>query len=117
MQEKQKGLVWFRNDLRVHDNESLTNAIQENDTVIAVYCFDPRQFEETRFGFKKTEKFRAKFLIESVTVLRQNLKKLNITLLVYHQKPEDCIPEIVTQDEINSVYFQEEWTSEEMEVL
>jgi deoxyribodipyrimidine photo-lyase len=117
MQEKQKGLVWFRNDLRVHDNESLTNAIQENDTVIAVYCFDPRQFEQTRFGFKKTEKFRAKFLIESVTVLRQNLEKLNIPLLVYLQKPEDCIPEIVTQNEINSVYFQEEWTSEEMEVL
>ena len=117
MQEKQKGLVWFRNDLRVHDNESLTNAIQENDTVIAVYCFDPRHLEQTRFGFKKTEKFRAKFLIESVTVLRQNLEKLNITLLVYHQKPEDSIPEIVTQDEINCVYFQEEWTSEEMEVL
>lgn len=117
MQEKQKGLVWFRNDLRVHDNESLTNAIQENDTVIAVYCFDPRQFEETRFGFKKTEKFRAKFLIESVTVLKQNLEKLNITLLVYHQKPEDSIPGIVTQNEINAVYFQEEWTSEEMEVL
>nr|WP_315166659.1 DASH family cryptochrome [uncultured Flavobacterium sp.] len=117
MQEKQKGLVWFRNDLRVHDNESLTNAIQENDTVIAVYCFDPRHFEQTRFGFKKTEKFRAKFLIESVTALKQNLEKLNITLLVYHQKPEDSIPEIVTQNEINSVYFQEEWTSEEMEVL
>ena len=117
MQEKQKGLVWFRNDLRVHDNESLTNAIQENDTVIAVYCFDPRHLEQTRFGFKKTEKFRAKFLIESVTVLRQNLEKLNIPLLVYHQKPEDSIPEIVTQDEINCVYFQEEWTSEEMEVL
>jgi deoxyribodipyrimidine photo-lyase len=117
MQEKQKGLVWFRNDLRVHDNESLTNAIQENDTVIAVYCFDPRHFEQTRFGFKKTEKFRGKFLIESVTVLRQNLEKLNIPLLVYHQKPEDSIPEIVTQNEINAVYFQEEWTSEEMEVL
>lgn len=117
MQEKQKGLVWFRNDLRVHDNESLTNAIQENDTVIAVYCFDPRHFEQTRFGFKKTEKFRAKFLIESVTVLRQNLEKLNIPLLVYHQKPEDYIPEIVTQNEINSVYFQEEWTSEEIEIL
>jgi deoxyribodipyrimidine photo-lyase len=117
MQKKQKGLVWFRNDLRVHDNESLTNAIDENDTVIAVYCFDPRHFEQTGFGFKKTEKFRAKFLIESVTTLKQNLEKLNISLLVYHQKPEDCIPEIIAQHEINSVYFQEEWTSEEMEVL
>jgi deoxyribodipyrimidine photo-lyase len=117
MQKKQKGLVWFRNDLRVHDNESLSNAIKENDSVIAVYCFDPRLFENTRFGFKKTEKFRTKFLIESVTALKQNLEKLNIPLLVYHQKPEDSIPEIVAQNEINSVYFQEEWTSEEMEVL
>ncbi|MFH6971852.1 DASH family cryptochrome [Flavobacterium petrolei] len=117
MQKKQKGLVWFRNDLRVHDNESLTNAIDENETVIAVYFFDPRHFEDTNFGFKKTEKFRAKFLIESVTALKQNLEKLNIPLLVYHQKPEDAIPEIITQNEISSIYFQEEWTSEEMEVL
>lgn len=117
MQKKQKGLVWFRNDLRVHDNESLTKAMQENDSVIAVYCFDPRHFEKTHFGFKKTEKFRAKFLLESVTALKRNLKKLNISLLVYHQKPEDSIPEIIAQNEISSIYFQEEWTSEEMEVL
>ncbi|MFV5695125.1 DASH family cryptochrome [Flavobacterium sp. LB3P122] len=117
MQKKQKGLVWFRNDLRVNDNESLTNAIDENDTVIAVYYFDPRHFEQIRFGFKKIEKFRAKFLIESVTALRQNLEKLNISLLVYHQKPEDSIPEIIAQNGISSVYFQEEWTSEEMQVL
>lgn len=117
MQKKQKGLVWFRNDLRVHDNESLTNVVAENETVLAVYCFDPRHYQQTRFGFKKTEKFRTQFLIESVTALRQNLEKLNISLLVYHQKPEDSIPEIIAQNEITSVYFQEEWTSEEMEVL
>ena len=117
MQKKQKGLVWFRNDLRVHDNESLTNAISENNTVLAVYCFDPRHFEKTGFRFKKTEKFRAKFLIESVKELKQNLEKLNIPLLVYHQKPEDVIPKIIALNEISAVYFQEEWTSEEMEVL
>mgnify|MGYP003615703446 FL=1 len=84
MQKKQKGLVWFRNDLRVNDNESLTNAIAENDTVIAVYFFDPRHYQETSFGFIKTEKFRAKFLVETVTELKENLEKLNISLLVYH---------------------------------
>jgi hypothetical protein len=47
-----KGLIWFRNDLRVHDNESLFNAVENNESVIAVYCFDPRHFE-SRFGFKK----------------------------------------------------------------
>ena len=117
MQKKQKGLVWFRNNLRVNDNESLTNAIRQNDSVLAVYCFDPRHFEKMNFGFKKTEKFRAKFLIESVSKLKQNLEKLNISLLVYHQKPEDVISEIVAKNEINSIYFQKEWTKEEMEVL
>lgn len=115
--QKQKSLVWFRNDLRVNDNESLSLAIEENDSIIAVYCFDPRHYEQTNFGFKKTEKFRAQFLIESVTRLKQNLEKLNISLLVYHQKPEDCISEIIAQNEINSVYFQAEWTSEETTVL
>ncbi|MFV8336078.1 DASH family cryptochrome [Flavobacterium sp. RSP29] len=117
MQKKQKGLVWFRNDLRVHDNESLTNVVLENDTVLAVYCFDPRHFEQSKFGFKKTAKFRAQFLIESVMALKENLEQLNISLLVYHQKPEECIPEIIAQNEISSVYYQEEWTSEELEVL
>ena len=116
MQKKQKGLVWFRNDLRIHDNESLSTAMKENDSVIAIYCFDPRHFEDTKYGFKKTEKFRAKFLVESVVALKQNLKNLNISLLVYHQKPEDCIPAIIIQNEISSVYFQEEWTAEEMVV-
>ena len=97
MQKKQKGLVWFRNDLRVNDNESLTNAIAENDTVIAVYFFDPRHYQETSFGFIKTEKFRAKFLVETVTELKENLEKLNISLLVYHEKPEDCIPKMVIE--------------------
>ena len=116
MQKKQVGLVWFRNDLRIHDNESLSNAIAENETVLALYCFDPRHFE-TRFGFKKTAKFRAKFLLETVTELKKNLEGLNISLLVFNQKPEDCIPEICIENCINSIYFQEEWTSEEIEVL
>ncbi|MCK8141183.1 DASH family cryptochrome [Flavobacterium sp. I-SCBP12n] len=117
MQKKQKGLVWFRNDLRVNDNESLTKAIAENENVIGIYYFDPRHFETTKFGFKKTEKYRAQFLIETVTELKQNLEKLNIPLLVYHQMPEDCIAKIVIENEIQTIYFQQEWTTEETAVL
>jgi hypothetical protein len=31
-----KGLIWFRNDLRVHDNESLFNAVENNESVIGI---------------------------------------------------------------------------------
>lgn len=49
-----KVLVWFRSDLRVHDNPALTHALEEAGTVVPVYCFDPRQFGKTSFGFEKT---------------------------------------------------------------
>lgn len=53
-----KVLVWFRSDLRVHDNPALTHALEEAGTVVPVYCFDPRQFGKTSFGFEKTGTWR-----------------------------------------------------------
>lgn len=119
MQEKQNniGLVWFRNDLRVNDNLVLNKAIKQHKNIIAVYCFDPRHFEVDTFGFKKTEKFRANFLIETVEDLKKNLQDLNIELFVYCDKPENTIPNLVEQFSVNSIYLQKEWTSEEAEVL
>ena len=80
-------LVWFRNDLRVADNISLYKATQHAIKTIAVYCFDPRHFRKTKYGFKKTEKFRTNFLIETVHELRDSLPEKNISLLVYYDKP------------------------------
>lgn len=119
MQKKQNniGLVWFRNDLRVNDNIVLNEAIKHHDNIIGIYCFDPRQFEISAFGFKKTEKFRAKFLTETVKDLKRNLNDLNIELFVYKDTPELIIPKLIEQFKINYIYLQKEWTSEEVGVL
>ena len=118
MQTKQNniGLVWFRNDLRTEDQTVLFHARKNHDCVIGVYCFDPRHFEETPHGFKKTEKYRAKFLIETIRDLRKNLAKLNIELFVYVDRPEDKIPELIHQFDITAIYAQKEWTAEEKTV-
>ena len=108
------GLVWFRNDLRIADNYSLSKAISENDQVIAIFCFDPRSFEISEFGFRKTNRYRAKFLLETVSELKENLDKLNITLHVYHQKPEEVVLNLVNKYKVNKIYLQKEWTSEEL---
>lgn len=34
------GLVWFKNDLRLHDNEALTKAIQKCDELIFCYAIE-----------------------------------------------------------------------------
>jgi deoxyribodipyrimidine photo-lyase len=106
-------LVWFRNDLRTIDNLVLYNACLNAKRVIAIYCYDPRQFEKNTFGFKKTEKFRAKFLIETINELKENLFDLNISLLVKYQKPEAIIPDVCETYQINQIYYQKEWTDEE----
>ena len=111
------GLIWFQNNLRIEDNLALAEACKENDQVIAIYFFDPRQFEFTEFGFKKTGKFRAKFLIETVTELKENLASLNIPLFIYQEKPENYLPQFLQENNISNVYLQKEWTSEEQKII
>lgn len=111
--ENKKALVWFRNDLRINDQNSLAKTCEENNHVIAVYCFDPRHFAQTKYGFKKTERFRAKFLLETIAELRDNLLEKNISLLVYYDTPENVFPKLLVENNISKIYFQKEWTSEE----
>ncbi|MCL4166740.1 UNVERIFIED_CONTAM: hypothetical protein GTU68_012105, partial [Idotea baltica] len=95
-------------------NISLTKAINENEKVIVVYFFDPNYFKEDKFGFIKTGKFRAKFLIETIKDLQENLAKLNITLFTFLEAPENKLSEICKQFDVTSIYTQKEWTSEEV---
>ena len=81
-------LVWFRNDLRVEDHHGLNQAIAKCDNIIAYYSFNPYHYGENKWGFKKTEKYRTKFLIESIKGLKAALKKLNITLIIDLESPQ-----------------------------
>ncbi|MBZ9779198.1 DASH family cryptochrome [Psychroflexus sp. CAK8W] len=117
MQKKQDiNIVWFRNDLRTRDQKSLHEACQHDEPVLGLYCFDPRHYETTKYGFKKTEKYRAKFLIESVTQLSTNLKNLNISLQVEHDEPVNVLKQLDEKYNIKTVFFQTEWTKEEKQV-
>ena len=107
-------LVWFRIDLRVQDNNSLFEASKNKKNTIGVYCLDPRQFETNKHGFKKTEKFRAKFLLETLRDLKKNLADLNIPLYILHDIPEKAIPELIDKHVISNLFLQKEWTPDEV---
>nr|XP_010928719.1 cryptochrome DASH, chloroplastic/mitochondrial isoform X4 [Elaeis guineensis] len=116
---KRKGtgvaIMWFRNDLRVLDNESLIRAWAASDAVLPVYCVDPRHYGTTHyFGFPKTGAFRAQFLIESLADLKKNLMKHGLDLLVRHGKPEDILPSVAKALGAHTVYAQKESCSEEL---
>jgi deoxyribodipyrimidine photo-lyase len=108
-----RAIVWFKTDLRLHDNETLIKAIAKSDEIIPVYCFDDDQFQVTEYGFQKTGSFRAQFLVEAVADLDKNLRELGSGLLVVRGKPEIEIPKIVQQYKAYKVFAKREVTYEE----
>ena len=106
-------LVWFRKDLRIHDNEILIEAIRKGDRIIPVYCFDPRQFEITNFQTRKTGLIRTRFLLESVANLRKFFNDAGGDLLIKLGQPEVILPELVAKYRVNEVYHHREVASEE----
>lgn len=106
-------IVWFKTDLRLHDNETLIKAIASGDSIVPVYCFDESEFTTTDFGFKKTGNFRTQFLMESLLDLDQNLRDLGSGLLIVKGKPEIEIPKIVQHYKAFKVVAKREVSFEE----
>jgi deoxyribodipyrimidine photo-lyase len=111
-----KIILWFRNDLRIHDNEALAKAAEKTNEVIPIYIFDPRIFKQHELGFSKTGNIRHQFLIESVNNLRENLQKIGSNLIVKEGFPEDILPELAQSIEADELYTSEEITQEEVDV-
>ncbi len=109
-------LIWYKNDLRLHDHPPLQQALTQADQIIPFYCFDPRHFSQTNFGFPKTGSFRGQFLLESLADLRHSLQELGSDLIIRQGKPEEIIPQLVQELAIDSIYFSTEVTSEEKNV-
>lgn len=110
-----RSIVWFRSDLRLHDNQALVEAMQSSDEIYPVYIFDPRIYRnKTSFGFRKTGVLRAKFIIEAVIDLRNSLAERGLNLLVRIGYPEDIIFELAKHLRTNWVFCNRERTHEEV---
>jgi deoxyribodipyrimidine photo-lyase len=107
-------IVWFKTDLRLHDNETLVHAIAHSDEIIPVYCLDEEMFSKTEFGFKKMGGFRAQFLMESLLDLDKSLRKLGSGLLIVNGKPEIEICKIAHQYGASKVFAKKEVAYEEL---
>ena len=111
-----KALVWFRNDLRVIDNVTLHKALENFTDIYPVYCFDPREFALSGQGFNRTGAYRAKFLIESVTSLKNTLTNLGTTLIIKTGDPATVIPEMAKELKVKAVLASKEAAIEETNI-
>ncbi|KPQ38595.1 MAG: deoxyribodipyrimidine photo-lyase [Phormidium sp. OSCR] len=115
----QRTLIWHRYNLRLrdrHDLQHLQKLQTSHSQLIPLYCFDPRDFGKTAFGFPKTGAYRSQFLRESVANLRENLRQQGSDLIIRQGKPEQIIPELVKTLNIDQVCFEASLTREEQQV-
>lgn len=106
-------LIWFRNDLRLHDNRMLHEATERNSIIIPVYCFDIRYYQKNKYNYKNTGIHRARFIRESVIALKKQLQEFNSDLLVFKGLPEEIIPKLTAKYNVDEVYHHREIAARE----
>ncbi|TXF91533.1 DASH family cryptochrome [Neolewinella aurantiaca] len=115
---KRLAIVWFRRDLRLHDNEALTDALNHAEEVLPVYIFDPREWQGTlaHTGLPKMGPHRARFILECVADLRNNLAQKGADLIIRVGKPEEVLPKLILESNASWVFCNRERTTEEVMV-
>jgi len=109
-----RAIVWFRNDLRLSDNESLQKALEENEEVIPLFILEDRILSEDTYGFVKTGPFRLRFLIESVISLREELTRRSAGLIIATGDPVNILGKVSAFYNTSRIYASKEVTSEEI---
>ena len=115
-------VVWFRNDLRIKDNEVLALA-NTASVVVPVFVFDKSKFgvsNKSPWGFQRTGPFRTVFMIECIEDLQNSLRSRQSDMVVRIGDPAtellDIVKTLVDKDmgPVN-VIAQKEVTWEEVE--
>jgi len=109
-------LIWFRKDLRLHDNPALWHACNDDNehSVYAVFCLTRQQWQQHGMGQRQQQ-----LLINAVNELHDELRKLNIALLIinsetFGQSLTD-LHQLCTEWQIDEVYLNLEYEFNEVQ--
>jgi deoxyribodipyrimidine photo-lyase len=97
-------LVWFTDDLRIHDNQALYLASLRAEPLICLYCVDEEWFKPNQYGLKRIGEHRWRFLHESLQALDVALKECGQRLCILLGSPVDLVGNIIEQYNISAVF-------------
>ena len=112
-----KAIYWFRKNLRIDDNPSLYNAINDNEELICIYIKNYSIYNPYGIDLGNMGSFRKKFLDESVLDLKNNLKEIGIHLYIFDGDLIEVFKEIKSKYLSNKIYASKEvgWYEEKEE--
>lgn len=114
-----KALYWFRNDLRVHDNEALFKASKAEE-LTCVYVIDKDWFKEGEFGFSRMGEHKYQFLKEGLEELQRKIKSLGSQLTIKVGNPVKEVVKLCQHVNANHLFYHKQmgfYESEEEKIL
>lgn len=91
------GLYWFEHDLRLQNNQALSQLLSAVEQAHLIYIFQPQWFDKNDFDQCAMGSHRYRFIQESLNDLRQQLMDNGQQLHIYYGEPADIIPALCEQ--------------------
>ncbi len=98
-------IVWFRNDLRIHDNSALAQAVMDADRVVPLFIFD-----ELLLHGSNSSANRNRFLIECLEDLKRSLGERGADLIVRRGVPAEVLSSHASEVGSSDVYCTQDYS-------
>lgn len=99
-------VVWFRRNLRLHDNKALDAAIRSGKNIIPLFIFD----SDILKYFPNPQDKRVSFIVDHLDHINKRLFKTHQTkLLICYGSPKDIINTLCDNFNIDAIYADEDY--------
>ncbi len=85
--------MWFRRDLRLHDNMALSWATQNSREVYSVFVFDKNILDK----LKDKKDHRVYFIHKTLEAMNEKLSKEEAGIYIIHGDPIDEVPKLAKE--------------------
>jgi deoxyribodipyrimidine photo-lyase len=99
-------IVWYRNDVRVHDHPALATAVADADHVVPVFILNDGLLTGERASSN-----RNRFLLESLEDLKMSLNGLGADLVLRHGEAAVELQKLVDETAAEAVYYTADFSA------
>ena len=96
---------WIRRDLRLGDNQALTEALRQADVVLSVFILDPKLLSSEFVG-----QARLAFLLEGLCELDKSLKQRGSKLILRQGDPLEVLTALLNETEAEGIFAEEDYS-------
>lgn len=98
-------IVWYRNDLRIHDHPALAHASQDAEHVVPVFIFDTAIYNGDHGSSN-----RNRFLLECLEDLKSSFKKMDANLVIREGNAVDELAKLAKESGASAIYYTADYS-------